>query len=107
MNDSSVKYHQLRYPWGASWAGMMLFCGQKNILIDTAVPEAENFLKDELSKYVGDNVNSCGVYIICKCRKGNSHFTNHRTKNSQITEYNDNKSPNKKLINYRKALDFL
>lgn len=51
MNDSSVKYHQLRYPWGSSWAGMMLFCGQKNILIDTAVPEAENFLKDELSKY--------------------------------------------------------
>ena len=27
-----MKYYHLRYPWGSAWTGMMLFCGNKNIL---------------------------------------------------------------------------
>ena len=45
-----MKYYHLRYPWGSAWTGMMLFCGNKNILIDSAVQGAEEFLKNELAK---------------------------------------------------------
>lgn len=44
-----MKYYHLRYPWGSAWTGMMLFCGEKNILLDSAVPEAEEFLTKELA----------------------------------------------------------
>ena len=31
--------HFLRYPWGISWAGLMLFRGPQNVLIDSGLPE--------------------------------------------------------------------
>lgn len=47
-----MKYAYLKYPWGSEWCGMMLFCGKRNILLDSAVEEAFfPFLYDELKKH--------------------------------------------------------
>lgn len=46
-----VKHYYLKYPWGSSWCGMLLFAGKKNILVDSAVEEAFSpFLKNSLAE---------------------------------------------------------
>ena len=45
-----MKFSYLKYPWGSAWCGMMLFSGAKNILLDSAVPEAFAFLDSELAR---------------------------------------------------------
>lgn len=45
------KILHLKYPWGASWTGMLLIAGEENILIDTALPEAvDGYLFSVLEK---------------------------------------------------------
>ena len=50
MNKSKAEIFHFKYPWGSEWCGIMLFRGEKNILIDTAVAEALPFLEEKLSE---------------------------------------------------------
>lgn len=88
-----MNFAYLKYPWGSAWCGMMLFVGEKNILLDSAVAEALSpFLENELAKF---DLKVKDIDIVA-----NSHFhADHVGMNEKIA-----KISNAEIMSFRQNL---